>query len=75
MDYILQSFNGDVNTKEAVIAFIHEYISTEAVRRIYAGESVSGVKDAKELIDGAFESLKEKYAIPTKPVETSTTAR
>lgn len=75
MDIILQKFNADTHTKEAFLEFIFEYIAKEGVRRIYAHEDVTGIRDARNLINGAFEYLHETYAIPAKPTENSTDAR
>jgi len=75
MDALLRQFNGDVHTKDALIEYIHLFIADEGIRRIYANEDVSGVRDAKKLIDGAFEALHEQYAIPNKPKENTTEAR
>lgn len=64
---LLERFNGDHHTKEALIEYIHTHINTSALERMYKGEDVSHIKDAKELIDGAFEALEEEYSIKAKP--------
>lgn len=65
----LRRFNGDVHTKEALVAFIRDFIDSEALKRVYAKEDVAAVSDARKLIDGAFEALENEYGIkqPTKP--------
>jgi hypothetical protein len=60
----LRAFNGDIATKEDLTAFITSYIEKTAIERMYNGEDVSHIKDAKELLDGAFLALEEKYAPP-----------
>lgn len=75
MDSILRKFNGDIHTKEALLEYIHMCIADEGVRRIYAGEDVAGVKDARKLIDLSFEKLQDQYAIPDKQIENTNTAR
>lgn len=70
MDF-LRTFNGDQSTKEEVIAFLHGFIAKEGLRRMYAKEEVSGIADAKDLVDKAFEELARMYA-PSKPVEPET---
>jgi hypothetical protein len=64
MNDILRAFNGDVHTKEALKAYIDNFIGQEGVRRIFDREDVSAVADAKELIDKMFEQLEIDYGIP-----------
>lgn len=75
MDTLLRQFNGDVHTKEAVIEYLTDFIAAEGVRRIFRREDVSAVADAKDLIDKAFEALKDQYAIPTKEKAPTNQAR
>ena len=63
---LLRQFNGDITLKEEVLQFIHAHINTTALERMYKGDDVSHIKDAKELIDGAFDSLQEIYGIKIK---------
>ncbi len=63
----LRQFNGDVNTKEMVRAFMLDFIDKTALERMYKGEDVSHIKDAVKLIDGAFDELNHIYGIKTKP--------
>lgn len=67
----LKRFNDDQATKEEVRNFIYEVINQEALDKMYKGEDVSHIKDAKELIDKAFDTLEEMYAIKL-PKETPT---
>lgn len=73
----LQVFNGDFHTKEALIEFIHEFIDSEALKRIYSDkvEDVYAVADARKLIDGAFEALADHYGIKSTQKETTNQAR
>ncbi len=64
----LQHFNGDVATKEALLAFIIQHINNTALDRMYEGVSVEHIKDAKELIEGAFDKLDSVYGLNKKPV-------
>ena len=61
------TFNGDTNTKEALLNYIHEHINTAALERMYEGSDVSHIKDAKALIDSAFDKLQEDFGIKEKP--------
>lgn len=63
----LRQFNGDVETKNQLLDFIYEHINSTALERMYKGEDVSHIKDAKELIEGAFRELEETYSIKIKP--------
>lgn len=67
----LRQFNGDIETKKQLITFIHDYIQSETIKRVYERGDVSHIADAKELIDGAFDLLEETYSLrerPTTPV-------
>jgi methyltransferase-like protein len=64
---LLRQFNGDVSTKEQLIDFIHEHINSVALEKMYKGDSVAHIKDAKELIDSAFDMLEEMYGIKVEP--------
>jgi len=62
MDTLIQ-FQGDDTTKLALLDFLYSYIDQEGLRRMYEGEDVSHIKDAKDLIDGAFTKLKQDYGV------------
>lgn len=63
----LRQFNGDFETKNQLITFIHDYIQSETIKRVYERKDVSGIADAKEIIDGAFNLLEETYGLKEKP--------
>lgn len=75
MTDLLRPFQGDFSTKEQLIDFIHDYIDTTALDRMYKGEDVSHIKDAKKLIDGAFEELDNIYSLPRKEYAPTNDAR
>lgn len=62
---ILRIFQGDATTKEALIDFLYQSIDREALTRMYNGEDVSHIKDAKYLITKCFNE-DETYQLPTK---------
>ena len=64
---MLKQFNGDLETKSQLITFIHDYIQSETIKRVYERKDVSGIADAKELVDGAFSALEEMYGIKERP--------
>lgn len=74
MDY-LREFNFNTNAKEALIEFITAYIANEGVNRMFRGENVEHIGEAKRLIDDAFQALNDKYAIPTKEKDNINPAR
>jgi hypothetical protein len=71
----LRQFNGDYATKEALIAFVHEFINEVALKRMYAKEDVSHIGDAAVLIDGAFEKLETLYGIQDKQKQITNEAK
>ena len=75
MDKFLSQFNGDMHTKEALIEFFHQFIDSEALKKVYAGEDTAPMKEAREIIDNGFEYLKDLYAVPTKQKENTNEAR
>lgn len=66
---ILQKFNGDTHTKEALMEFMSESIDREALTRMYNGEDVSHIKDAKALLLKCFQDLEEEFKINDRPKE------
>ncbi len=75
MDSYLRQFNGDVRTKEALIAFVADFIDQSALKTIYAKGDVSGYADARTLLNGAFEALAEQYATPTPTKEPTSNSK
>jgi hypothetical protein len=71
----LNQFTNDVNMRDEVKGFIDAFIDTEAVKRIYAREDVSGIADAKELIELAFNDLIQNYGIKDKTSKPISQAR
>lgn len=74
-DDILRRFNGDLNTKEALVNFIIEVINDEALEKMYKGESVAHIKDAKNLIDKAFQQLDILYGINIQQTKNTNQAK
>ena len=65
----LKQLQGDFNTREELNNFLFASIEREAIRRMYAGEDVSHIKDAKFLIEKAFEELDDIYKPVIQPNE------
>lgn len=68
---VLRKFNNDVATKDEFKAFVMSVINQEALEKMYKGENVSHIKDAKELLDKAFVTLEKLYE-PTVQAEEPT---
>jgi hypothetical protein len=72
---LLNRFNGDVATKEELINFMYDYIDSSALTKMYNGQDVSHIKNARELITEAFYSLAEIYKVKVVPDEPTNQAR
>lgn len=72
---ILRRFNGDEQTKQALLEFIHAVINDEALDKMYKRIDVSHISDAKELIDKAFDELNNQYGIKEQPAANTNQAR
>ena len=68
-------FNGDIETKNQLLNFIYAHIDSVAIEKMYKGDDVSHIKDAKELIDGAFDLLEETYGVTIKQDEPTNHAK
>jgi len=75
MNNLLDVFNGDRNTKEALKEFMLSVIEQEALGRMFKGEDVSHIKDAKLLLDKTFQELENAFTIKQKSRETTNQAR
>lgn len=72
---LLQRFNGDFHTKEALIEYLGNFIDQEGLRRIYNKENVEAVADAKLLLLKAFEQLEIDHGVSDPKIETTNQAR
>lgn len=68
----IQTFVLDDATKEEVRSFIISFLSQKATERVFGGQDVGGIKDAKEILESAFSEMTRIYK-PKKdtPVETT----
>lgn len=64
----LKSFVTDKTTFDEVFGYIEKYVDTYALRQIYKGESVNGVKDAFEIIKNAKRSMVAEN-LDKKPIQ------
>ena len=71
----LQQFYLETDTRDNVKNYLIEFLKEEAVRKIFAKEDVSGVAEAKEVIEKAFYNLEVKFEPKSKPKEPINEAR
>lgn len=71
----LKSFYEDKVTKETLLEFLVDYMNQYALDKMYKREDVSGIANAKEIIDSAFEQLDILYGIPATKKETISTSK
>ncbi len=57
----LQRFHGDKPMFEAVKSFIEGTLREMAADKAFAGEDVSGIKDANDCLIKSFDKLQELY--------------
>lgn len=69
MNPILRNFYANESERDAVKAFMIEQLALMAIDRSFAGESVVGIKEARELVDKSFDKLEQVYGIIKKPKE------
>lgn len=67
----LQEFYNDGGTKDNVHEYLIQYLKEEGIRRLLAKEDVSGIADAVEIIDMAFDNLDTIFQKELPPRETA----
>jgi hypothetical protein len=58
---VLQQFYANKVEREAVQAFMIDCLEKITIERVFKGEDVSGIKDARELVDRTFDELQVLY--------------
>lgn len=58
----LIEFYNDKETKDNLHNYLVDYLEKETVKKVFNREDISGVADAKECIDEAFENLEVLFA-------------
>lgn len=72
---ILGRFYADKATKKEVYDYILNYLGEYAKEKVLTRGDISGIADAKDIIEKAFENLDIIYAIPEKPIDASNRSR
>lgn len=67
----LAKFYHDAVTRETVKEYLIEYLREQAVSKAFSGEDTSGLKEAKDAIDGAFLNLHRRFTPPKKKQNSS----
>ena len=71
----LNTFTNDVHLREKVQDYLLEYLDMFALERLYAKDDVSGIADAKIVIEGAFNQLVIEYGPKHKAPNTVNASR
>lgn len=58
----LLEFHNDKETKENVKNFLFQVLEKETIKRVFDREDVSGLADAREVIEKAFEEMDVMFA-------------
>lgn len=65
---ILKVFYDNVAMRKTLHAFFDQQLREVAVTKVFNKEDVSGMSEAKEVLDSVFTKLEEIYAIKKEPV-------
>lgn len=68
---LLQLFWQDEHTRDAVKAFQIAMLEEDAIKRVFKEEDVSGLPEAKKLIEASFKRLDEVFKQKDKPVSSN----
>jgi hypothetical protein len=63
MDNILKQFYENSPQRDAVQAFMIEQLREMAVERVFDKKAISGIYEARKVVDIAFDKLEELYAV------------
>lgn len=66
---LLRQFTGDYHTKNAVLAYLQDYLEQEIIIRARKGEDVRSLAEAINEIYKAFDNLDIQYGIKQKQNE------
>lgn len=64
----LNSFYQDVHQREAVKAFMIEQLEEMTIENVFNDKQITGLYEAKLLVDKMFNTLEETYKQKEKPV-------
>ena len=61
--------------RNEVKTYLIDFLKIQAIKKTFAKEDVSGIADAKEAIDAAFDELEVLFSPPVKEKEIKNEAR
>lgn len=67
----LRNFYNNENERESVKEFMIECLKEMAHERAFAGESVAGISEARELVEKMFDKLEQMFRIKPEQKEIS----
>lgn len=67
MNPTLRNFYTNENEREAVKAYLIESLKEIAIEKSFAGESVVGIPEARQMVDKMFDNLKVAYGKIEEP--------
>lgn len=62
----LQELYSDKESLEEIKAYLAKYLTAWGVEKMFNGENVLGVCEAKKIIDGAFDNLDQQFGSKVK---------
>lgn len=62
----LKAFHDDDATMQAVESFFAEYLSEEAVKRVFRKEDTYALAEARDVLLKGFAKLRERYGVDRK---------
>ncbi|MBP6045259.1 hypothetical protein KA525_03875 [Candidatus Woesebacteria bacterium] len=65
---LLGNFYRDSATRETLREFMLQTLGDIAIEKTFNGQDVSGIKEAKELVDRIFDKLEDAYGKIEKPI-------
>jgi len=68
MNPVLRNFYSNEAERDAVKEFMIEVLKELAVERTFDGKPVTGIPEARELVDRLFDKLQELYGKIKEPV-------
>ena len=66
MNELLQQFYAHTMMKDAVFDYLQETLKSYALERLFAHKDVTGIAEAKDVVDKAFIRLREEFEPITK---------
>jgi len=69
---LIQKFHADFQVKGAVKEYLTNYLRDIAVKRAFAGEDTTGIREANLVIEKAFKDLDIQFSVKERKAPRST---